>query len=159
MASESEWRRACRGPIMTGILNGKARGLEGDKLKRHVSRHYCPFGARQHTPYKMWLSELMKAFGSDSRYYETPVVVASLARGTGLPVNWVGRIVGGERIAIDHFQSNVGVVVGSINQFPLARFDFHATDHPSIVEIADMLTATRLFDFSQVDLGSLETCL
>lgn len=50
---ESRWRTESRRVITEALASGRAIGLEGKALEKHVSNAY-PFGERAMTPYKIW---------------------------------------------------------------------------------------------------------
>jgi hypothetical protein len=52
----SYWRDKSRSVIAAALKEGRAVGLEGKALEKHVSAAY-PFGLRENHPYKIWLSE------------------------------------------------------------------------------------------------------
>lgn len=52
----SHWRVKSRRVIVAALAEGRARGLEGRALEKHVSDAY-PFGERAMLPYKIWLNE------------------------------------------------------------------------------------------------------
>jgi hypothetical protein len=52
----SYWRQKSRAVIEAALAEGRAKGLEGKALERHVSDAY-PFGERLNWPYQIWLNE------------------------------------------------------------------------------------------------------
>lgn len=56
------WRDCANRAIEAAMASGRAAGLDGRDLERHVSEAY-PFGPRENHPYKIWLDACRKAFG------------------------------------------------------------------------------------------------
>lgn len=52
----NRWRTKSRSVILAALKDGRAAGLEGKALEKHVSAAY-PFGERAMFPYKVWLNE------------------------------------------------------------------------------------------------------
>lgn len=52
----SMWRNQSRKVILAALDSGRAAGLEGNVLVKHVDAQY-PFGLRECHPYKIWLDE------------------------------------------------------------------------------------------------------
>ena len=50
------WREQSARVIAKALEEGRAQGLEGKDLVKHVDAAY-PFGPREHFPYKAWLAE------------------------------------------------------------------------------------------------------
>ncbi len=51
---ESRWRTVSQNVITKALEEGRALGLDGKALEKHVSAAY-PFGERAMLPYKIWL--------------------------------------------------------------------------------------------------------
>ena len=71
MASESVWRTRARAAIQAALVVLPS-GSRLDVRKRAIRNAY-PFGERRGHPYKIWLSEQKKAFGSE---FQTRVAFA-----------------------------------------------------------------------------------
>jgi len=56
------WREEAAPIIRRAILEGRAQGLDGAKLRRFVSERY-PFGERSMYQYKAWLLEMKQQLG------------------------------------------------------------------------------------------------
>jgi hypothetical protein len=54
------WRAAANRAITAALDEGKAKGLEGAELEKHVRANGYPFGERAMHPYKIWCSEVNK---------------------------------------------------------------------------------------------------
>ena len=53
------WRDEARPIVARAIRDGRAKGLEGKELRKHVHSFY-PFGERAMHPYKIWLDEVKR---------------------------------------------------------------------------------------------------
>lgn len=56
------WRDIARATIQKALQEAEAQGLDPDATKHYVNTRY-PFGQRAYHPYKIWLSEMRRAFG------------------------------------------------------------------------------------------------
>jgi hypothetical protein len=69
MATEARWRAPARAAIQVALEGGRALGLEGKALEKHVSGAY-PFGERAMYPYKIWLHEFDRLVRGRRRPFE-----------------------------------------------------------------------------------------
>ncbi len=67
--SESRWRTASRQFITEALAKGRALGLEGKALEKHVSAAY-PFGERAMLPYKIWLHVFAQLVRDSKKAFE-----------------------------------------------------------------------------------------
>ena len=60
------WRDRAYEVAYRAYLEGKAQGLEGAQLKKHIGKAY-PFGPRQYHPYKVWLDVVKRILNPQLR--------------------------------------------------------------------------------------------
>lgn len=55
------WRATARAVIQQALEEAERQGLSPEATKAYTNSRY-PFGAREHHPYKIWLSEMQRTF-------------------------------------------------------------------------------------------------
>lgn len=93
----SPWRRESMKVIAAALASGRAAGLEGKALEKHVSDAY-PFHQRAMHPYKIWLHEFARQVRGSKKPFE-----ARAKKGPKLVGEWPGqgKLFGGDENGSD----------------------------------------------------------